>query len=208
MHMEMITKSNLKSERGWTDSLIREFLPNPDMIKQNPHYRSGSPMLLYKISNINEIENSVIFKSRLKIVKKRKVSAKKSIKTKIRKLKEYLDTIKINLPILEKEKLINRACSHYNRMQENREMQGLKTCGLMASNGSDTVFIDRITVNYIRHSLSKYEDYLDKTCGKVGFSEAYLEIRNKIFLKISELYPWLLKECQNQGYVETSIIEK
>lgn len=53
-----ITLSTIK-ERGWTDKLIKEYLPNPDKTAQNPHYRSASPMKLYELNKIINLEENI-----------------------------------------------------------------------------------------------------------------------------------------------------
>jgi hypothetical protein len=195
---EMITKSRLKSERGWTDKLIKEFLPVPDATKPNPNYKNGPPMLLFAIDRINNIEETNEFKALQEGAAKRKESAKKAVETKLQQLWTWLNTLEINVPVFDKPKLIKRACDHYNNMQQEREFEGRSTCGMTATAESDLKFLERICVNYLRHCLTKYEKHLDDMSGKVGFGEGYEEIRRKIFLKISENYIWLADECKRQ----------
>ena len=194
----MITKSRLKSERGWTDKLIETFAPVPDLTKPNPNYRSSPPMLLFNLEKIERIEQTEEFKIEQARATKRKLSAKKAVKTKREQMWEWLNTVQIHVPTYEKAKLIKRACDHYNYMREEREINGRSTSGRMATINSEKKFIERICVNYLRHCLTKYEEYLDEMSGKVGFAEGYEEIRRKIFNKISEKYQWLEHECNRQ----------
>ena len=198
----MITKSRLKSERGWTDKLIKEFLPTPDLTKPNPNYKSGPPMLLFAIDRIEKIEQTEEFKAKQPDTEKRKAAAKKAVETKLQQLWEWLDTVEIHVPAFDKSKLIKRACDHYNDMQEEREFEGRSTCGMTPTADSDPKFLERICVNYLRHCLTKYEEHLDEMSGKVGFGEGYEEIRRKIFSKISENYHWLADECKRQQEAE------
>lgn len=195
---KMIAKCALK-ERGWTNSLIEKFLPFPDKLKPNPHYRCAPEMKLYILKRVEFIEKSKDFKKLMKNVKKRKESSKKAVETKLNNLNRYLETISITLPLLPKESLINKACQHYNNMQNHRAYQGLKYSDESACKNSDTLFLERICVNYLRHSLTDYEKELDIIYGKVGFSSGYIEIRNKIFKEISIKYPWLKDECIRQN---------
>jgi hypothetical protein len=198
----MITKSRLKSERGWTDKLIKEFLPAPDLTKPNPNYKSGPPMLLFAIDRIEKIEQTEEFKAQQPDTEKRKAAAKKAVETKLQQLWKWLDTVEIRVPVFDKSKLIKRACDHYNDMQEEREFEGRSTCGMTATADSDPKFLERICVNYLRHCLTKYEEHLDEMSGKVGFGDGYEEIRRKIFSKISENYHWLTDECKRQQEAE------
>jgi hypothetical protein len=198
----MITKSILKSERGWTDKLLKLFLPAPDLTKLNPNYKSGPPMLLFNIDSIEKIEETEEFKTEQVDTAKRKDAAKKAVETKLRKLRDWLNTVQIDVPVFNEPKLIKLACDHYNDMQERRETVGQSTCGKQATANSDSLFLERICVNYLRHCLTKYEEHLDEMTGKVGFSEGYEEIRCKIFAKVSENYHWLVDECKRQQGIE------
>lgn len=51
--------SELK-QRGWTDGLIKKFLPKPDETKTNPIVKSAAPMKLYKIKRVKEASLSAI----------------------------------------------------------------------------------------------------------------------------------------------------
>jgi hypothetical protein len=200
--MPMITKSRLKSERGWTDKLIKEFLSVPDLTKPNPNYKSGPPMLLFDTDRIEKIEQTEEFKAQKPDTEKRKkrqASAKKAVETKMQRMREWLNTVEIHVPVFDKSELINRACSNYNtflRLPPSTDYD----CDyyVTATADSDPEFLDRICVNYLRHRLTKYEKYLDEMSGKVGFEEGYKEIRRKILSKISENYHWLADECKRQ----------
>ena len=51
--------SELK-QRGWTDGLIKKFLPKPDETKTNPVIKSAAPMKLYKIKRVKGASISAI----------------------------------------------------------------------------------------------------------------------------------------------------
>jgi hypothetical protein len=57
----------------------------------------------------------------------------------------------------------------------------------------------RWAVNYIRHQLSDYEEYLAGVVGRVGVTEASDLIRDKVFLAIVNLYPEFPDECPRQS---------
>lgn len=194
----MMTRARLKSERGWTDKLIKIFLPEPDLTRPNPNYKSGPPMLLFSIARIEAIEHTDEFKMQQECAAKRKEIAKKGVSTKLQQLREWVNTVEIDVPVFEKEELIKWACDHYNEMQVEREFEGRPTCGMMAATDSDPKFLERICVNFLRHCLTKYEEHLDEISGKVGFIYGYQEIRRKILFKISKSYQWLADECKRQ----------
>jgi hypothetical protein len=155
-------------------------------------------MLLFAVEKIDAIEQTDEFKTQQVDTAKRKEAAKKAVDTKLEQLRKWLNAVQIHVPVFTKDKIIERACKHYNEMQEDREDEGLSTSGMKATANSDPKFLERICVNYLRHCLTKYEDHLDEMSGKVGFGEGYEEIRRKIFSKISERYGWLANECKRQ----------
>jgi hypothetical protein len=50
--------------RGWTDSLIKMFLGNPDMLARNPHYASASEMRLYLLERVETAARTLAFQQR------------------------------------------------------------------------------------------------------------------------------------------------
>ena len=84
---EFITKTTLK-ESGWTDSLIKEFLPEPHKTSQNTYYRSAPPICLYKISIVKKIEETKKFSIMFEKDQKRKRSSQNAVKTKLKTQKK------------------------------------------------------------------------------------------------------------------------
>ncbi len=58
--------------------------------------------------------------------------------------------------------------------------------------------LDRACVNYLRHNMSSYDDKLDGIFRKVGKLDAMDIIRDKVYKKIAEAYPYLRDECELQ----------
>ena len=67
-----------------------------------------------------------------------------------------------------------------------------------ASRDSSPEFLQRITVNHLRHNLSNYEARLDALFGRVGKQEAYRILNAKIYERIAAEYPMLKEECERQ----------
>jgi hypothetical protein len=67
-----------------------------------------------------------------------------------------------------------------------------------ASVHSDKDFLDRITVNYIRHELSVYDEKIDDLFGKIGKHEAFELLNQKIYTEIGRVFPRLRKEARRQ----------
>jgi hypothetical protein len=195
---QLITKSRLKSERNWTDKLIKLFLPAPDSVKPNPHWRAGPPMQLFALSQIEAVEQTEDFQQQLTASQPRRQAAEKAIATKMRQMQSWLASVQIRVPVLDRDTLIERACGHYNDMQRSREAEGGQYCELKADADSDPEFLQRISVNYLRHCLTQYERHLETMSGKVGAGTGYEDLRSKVFSEISKNYPWLDTECERQ----------
>jgi hypothetical protein len=82
------------------------------------------------------------------------------------------------------------AMANYNELHFNH--------GKWASSRDDQDFLDRITVNYLRHGMTNYEDLLAATFGCVGTGDAYSIIKGRVFDAIASAYPSLGKECLRQ----------
>lgn len=67
-----------------------------------------------------------------------------------------------------------------------------------ASERSSPEFLERITVNYLRHELSSYENHLTRVAGQVGAEDAYWRIKEKVLDAIAGAYPHLAAECCRQ----------
>jgi hypothetical protein len=184
--------SDLKC-RGWTDGLIKKLLGEPDMLKRNPVFRSKPPMKLYDPQRVLLLENSSEFQEMLKGLAKRREVGRRIVERKTAKLRADVAEITIRVPLLERERLISRACWHYNnRAAEHGDYGG------HADETCDQDFLDRISVNYLRHSLTSYEQQLPRFFGRAGQAEAYREIKCKVLDAIARAYPWLAAECERQ----------
>ena len=184
-----LTKTGVK-ERGWTDSLIRQFLGEPDSTKVNFYYKSGPPVCLYLVSRVEAAEMTPEFVAAREKVEKRQTSAAVAVKTKRNHLQALVDKITITVPKMDHNKLIRLACESYNERNWERDCY--------ASDNSDPAFLDRMCVNYLRHNMTHYENLLDVTAGKVGAGDAYCEIKGKVLDAIATAYPYLASECIRQ----------
>lgn len=97
------------------------------------------------------------------------------------------------------EEVIQRACNSYNAYKEEQAFRTGFYDWQRATPGLDTAFLDRITVNYLRHELSHYEVELTRIFGKVGKEEAYVHLNSKVYAAIAALYPKLASECERQA---------
>jgi hypothetical protein len=188
--------------RGWTDALIARFLPEPDLLTPNPHYRMGLPRKLYLITRVEAIEASDRFLIAQKAAKRRQRRAAKAVETKRLDMQQYLDRLTFMLPVLDRDSLIRQACQHYNHRQEDRAMWAAERDrdfdSIPATAESSPGFLARLAVNFLRHEATDYEDRLDATFGRVGAAQAYPAIVARVLDAIAAAYPWLAEECTRQ----------
>lgn len=175
--IEMITKT--QAIKIYTKAFVESveyFVTIPNT------YKKKSIITLYFKSILEyywEIGNHV------KIVNPNRIKgAEKAVETKIRKLKDHINSLKISIPIIEKEKLHKKALSSF-----------------MNYAGYDFYVPPedhRLLVNYIRHELTKYDDIIWDMWGKTGKEIGLSLLRNRIYNLISEKYPYLKEECIKQ----------
>jgi hypothetical protein len=182
---QSLTFSKLE-KRGWTKALIKRILGDPDEVKLNPYRRSGPRMRLYETKRVEQAEASPEFLEAQEKRKPKREAAQKGLATKKQKIADYVKKVKIKVPKLPKKELIQQACQDYNARSKGDNW---------ASEHADQEFLERISVNYLRHCLTSYEDELRKIAGRVNADEAYLELKEKVLDAIAKRYKWLGDEC-------------
>ena len=192
-----ITKAGLKT-RGWTDSMIRKFLGNPDLEKTNPHYKSAPKMKLFKLSRINDLEGTEEFRIHLIKSGQRSSVMKKVAKDKEKKLLEEINRLEILVTIISPESLLKTSIENYNDFHEYISMERGHYDFVPADSRSDRSFLQRIQVNYLRHNLTEYGRELENVAGKIRIARAVLMIKEKVYDAIALAYPYLSQECIRQ----------
>jgi hypothetical protein len=175
---QYISKAGLK-ERGWTDTGITKFLGPCDKTAVNPHYRKAAPMHLFLVDRVVAAEQTDAYRQFTEKNKNRVTGAKKAVKTKKERLLEELMGWQINVKKKKYHKVVRNAINSYNSFHHMLNVERGHEY-IKASKNSDPEFLHRITVNYLRHNLSSYEERLDDLFGKVGKTEAYIILNRKI----------------------------
>jgi hypothetical protein len=186
---ELYSIPELKS-RGWTITTINK-LGDPDDYRKNPVYSSASPMKMYCKSRVELFETSDQFKVHVPS-ESRKLGAVKAVQTKIGKLIKQIENFHIEVELVDQTKLQSMAINAYNNLCFNRGKSDI------ATNNSEQTFLDRITVNFIRHELTSYDEQLYQLYGKTGKEYGVDLVATKIFDKIMEVYPKYKHECHKQ----------
>ncbi len=199
-----MTYGRLKSRPGWSEKVIAQFLPEPDTLRTNPHYRSAAPSKLYLLTRIAAVESQADWQQQAERTNRRKLSAISATQTKRNNLIGYVERLNIVVPALKANDLVELACAHYNARKASRmyEYDEDNSYWREATAESDTDFLKRICTNYLRHQLTRYETELERIAGKVGVQEAYELLKKRVNEAIVNQYPQLapcpdlkLKSC-------------
>lgn len=179
-----ISLSSLK-DRGWTESIIKKIGITHDKEAVNPRYRCASPMKLYDIKKIEAIESTSEFIQLYDAAKKRKVAGRRATETKIKAMKDYVHSIEIQMPKMNKEQIFRKAVAHYN------DLWGLRGCydkHISDYKTLDMSTLERLTANMIRHTMTDYECTLAQSYGKVGIEYAHEYLKDKINQMVHDAY--------------------
>ena len=78
--VECIGAPGLKA-RGWTEAMIRDLLGEPDLLADNPHYKSAAPRRLWRLQKAEAAEASPEFVARRKRAARQCAAAAKAAGT-------------------------------------------------------------------------------------------------------------------------------
>lgn len=108
----------------------------------------------------------------------------------------YLNAIKVQVPKMSYNLLVLQACEEYNY----RSICKSRGCNKFnrATPDGEKLFIERITLNYLGHQLSKYDRYIDARKGKTFFNEIFIGVNKMVYNAISCQYPVLSEACELQ----------
>jgi hypothetical protein len=190
MTKQFITKTDLISIRKWSDRLIKKYMPVPDEIRNNPHYGRASEMKLYKISRVELIEKNEQFLIDFQKTILRRKSSLKMVETKKDNLLIEISELPISVEFIQRNELVPLVIDDYNDRNYYKDYLTLRDL--------DQSTLERLTVNYIRHQLTSYDQCLGLIFSRVGKKEGYRLLKERIYKCISESYPDLTRECALQ----------
>jgi hypothetical protein len=161
----------------------------------NPYYKSGPMCPFWLGKDLQRLKKRAMYRrmvaKRTPVeIANRKAAAKKGFETKARKLENYIDSLEINLPYLTEEELYQEACDNFNSNSRNLQRA--------TPENSSGEFLSRISVNYLRHCCTRYEDELERLSGKAGKDYAYLKLRERVHSAIESQYPSLIDASRAQ----------
>jgi hypothetical protein len=198
MSEEFITLTSVKA-RGWSAKLIESVLGPPDKEAANPNYRSGPPMRLWLLSRVEAAEQT----SPAFIAHKAKRDAahagasarsKAAVDRKRDELLAEADRVEVRVAALKLDDIYVSAISEWEARRADRGDYGAN------GRGADQGTRRRWAENYIRHNLCTYlieghalgyDDALDSLAGRIGKSDAVIELKRKVYEAIEAAYPEL-----------------
>ncbi len=187
MNVTHITKSALLERAGWTATLVSRLLGEPDQRKKV--FGRTNPLALYALARIEQAEATADFAQAQAGIAKRKIAAAKAVATKTANLMAAIDAMPITVERLGLTNIKRQAIDSYNRRSRGDSL---------ATNSDDPAFLDRITLNFIRHELTEYDLALLEVARKTGVALAVTRIRRRVYSAIAQAYPSLSDECERQ----------
>ena len=155
---QMISIAGLKA-RGWTQALIT-FLGEPDVVGRNSHYAKSAPMRLYDTARVASFEVSSEFLAAKAKAARRQCGAKTAVETKRAALMQQVLEMHVSVETRPEHWVRRAAIEAYNERHWD---------GDGAAEDAPAEFLERITVNFIRH---KYDRALEEVAGRVGIASA------------------------------------
>lgn len=188
----MLTKADLRA-RGWTAADVSQFLGEADRTALNPRRRSGPPICYFHLRRVEAAETSTAFLELRATRKARSERSKLAAEKQAAELLAEVEAWEPQIRVLPLALVRKRAVEAYNDRSSDREA----SFG-MASMDSDKLFLDRITVNFLRHEMSPYDAQLKAVHGRTGVRSAEESFRSKVYQAIAKAYPELSAECSRQ----------
>ena len=198
--VEMLTQAALLG-RGWTLAGIHRFLGDPDATRPNPRYRSAAPSKLWELDRVEAAEASPEWAAWRLGSKARRSTGRATADRKRAEVAAMVETITINIIPTTLDVARSRAVRAYNEHADYiADRRGYSDPDREpASLDSDPDFLDRITVNYLRHERTSYDALGDRLFGLVGRAEAHELLRERVLGAIGATYPALAVECKHQA---------
>jgi hypothetical protein len=194
-HEEYLSKARLRAEFGLTDALVARLGP-PDRTAPNPHYRKAAPMQLYARERVAAWVSA--HAEEIAAARRRSKTAKMVARSKARDVVAAAEKLHVSVEVLDDAQVRSLALASYNAAREFFADLNEDYDWQPADADADPAFLERITVNYIRHELTDYDRELERVAGQVGVGAATAVIRRRVYEAIAEAYPQYADECRRQ----------
>ncbi len=175
-----ISRHKLMESRGWTKKMIDTFLPVPDQTAPNPNYQKGSPMSLYELKRVEEVERSTAFQNEMQKILQRCAKRKKAAEPRLQAAEKVVAQAGIKLAELSEEPT---------------------SSGEGDWTPSERALLHWIIVDDLFERMEPTTAHLQEVAAKLGLAEKVgereLKIKAKEFVlkAIADAYPNLSEEC-------------
>jgi hypothetical protein len=193
--MQDLTQTELKL-RGWSPTLIKTFLGEPDQLRPNPIYpRKAAPMKLWGRARVEAAEKRPEFLAYQTKRTAASAHSKAVAERKREKLLSEASVIDFYVKRWSLAKLIRAAIWDWEQRGAERGEYG--RCGADADDATK----DRWAVNYIRYNLVRIVPgkHLPQLHGQTGVNQAEALLEHKIYETIAERYPELAAAALHQA---------
>lgn len=182
--------------RGWSSTMIEKLMPEPDEVRDNPYVKSAPKMKFFFVATVKKIERRKSFQ---KLREKAATRSQNGHAVADRKRIALLETVN-DLPIEVKVLPLDEVeALGKEQWRSHKENQGEWVSGYPGD-------IDRLTVNFIRHNLTKYDLHIFAVVNQVGKEDALLRLQERVFDAIASAYPDLEAECNRQFFRKQEIL--
>ena len=187
MDHSWLTKTAVTTRPGWSATLVARLLGEPDQRKRISGYKW--PLALYALARVEQAEASAAFHEAQAALATRRAAAQQAVATKTTRLMAAVEAMRITVARRDLAQVRQSAIAHYYDRSGG---------DVFASPQDSPAFLERITVNYLRHVLTRYDQALLSIAGKTGNRTALAVIRRRIYTAIADAYPALSAECARQ----------
>lgn len=189
--------ANQIRRRGWTAPMMADLLGEPDEIARNHQGDAHPQMRLYDLERVIAAERSERFRSYgtlpAGMSKGRPVNPDRE-EERVSRLKRPVHTPRLltRFPEIDIDEVRRLAIGGYNNYVR-RTGQG---DGIDMTAPLDA--IDRLTVNYVRHRFTSYDEGIRSIPRAKGSARALDVFRRAVYDAITEKWPELAQECFRQ----------
>jgi len=194
---KLVCQSTIIKDYGIPKSMVEKLLPNPKLVR-NPHYKCAAPMKLYPLSAVEGLLSIKDVQDAIEKHKRRSSAAKKAVQTKLDNVDLRADNAIKNIIVKTESDVEAHAIDAYNEWETVKANTSNHYEPNYITSTPSRAFLDRITVNYIRHELTEYDERLCEEKGKVGKASFYIKYKLGVLDAIAKAYPKYAAECERQ----------
>ncbi|MPY72881.1 MAG: hypothetical protein GEU87_01340 [Alphaproteobacteria bacterium] len=173
--------------RGWSATLVRRFLGEPDELRRNPY--GGAPLRLYDAARVAEMERTAEVKAAKAETKRRSAAGEVGAATRLRNLYERARAMTVTVRRIDEAELLRLALAAHNAYQAHLARRWKFLQPAMLAPDSAPPELAGALFAYARGQLAEFDRQLEEAA-KVAQAELALAIiHNRVRTAILEAYP-------------------